>query len=396
MTVFSTVLVIIGCFFLVVLIRYRLKHRKYETILSSTKDSSKKNKYAPGKTAAYFNGSYTDTVPLTYPSTLQAGTPVLFPPFKKGSYSTGNSRVMSKGRTIKYTLGEGSGIYGSTTPPQHTMNRCASLDDQLFRKSFSIKQVDFKTRESPLVRGGEIESRVSSRNSFGSTSGGGVETNFVDCGKTSGFVSLESQQNSGYESPPSLSLEQASRASTSVTIANAGTYYSHSEFFSDDDSSSLNPSTCTDTENVVSYDQEPDYKTTVRSQHQGPAFLNFQLQYHASVPELVVVVKNAFDLQPTVDVTSNEVNSYVNLCLVPEDFLWKRTRVVENDSDPVYEETFRIHDVLYHKLREYTLCLFVMDSHPLLGERPIGRIVYPLSELRADQAVDVCQELSPP
>ena len=79
-----------------------------------------------------------------------------------------------------------------------------------------------------------------------------------------------------------------------------------------------------------------------------------------------MVVKNAFDLQPAVDVTSDAVNSYVNLCLVPEDFLWKRTRVVENDSDPVFEETFRIRDVLYHKLREYTLCLFVMDTHPVL------------------------------
>lgn len=369
-----------------------MRNRKYEPIISSTGGHSNK-KYAPGKTAAYFNGSFTDTVPLTYPSTLQAGTPVLFPPFRKANHSVGAStRLMSKGRTIKYTAG--GSIGGSTTPPQHALNRCASLDDQLFRKSFSIKQADYKATESPLARsslGGEHEGRISSRNSFGAGSNiSAADMTVVDSGgRTSGFVSLDSQHNSGYvsPSPPSAS---------NVTISNAETYYSHSEFFSDDDASSLHPSTCTETDNVVSYDQEPDYKTIVRSHHQGPAFLNFQLQYHANVPELMVVVKNAFDLQPTVDVTSEAVNSYVNLCLVPEDFLWKRTRVVENDSDPVYEETFRIRDVLYHKLREYTLCLFVMDSHPVLGERPIGRIVYPLSELRADQAVDVCQELSPP
>ena len=280
-------------------------------------------------------------------------------------------------------------------PPQHTLNRCISLDDQLFRKSFSIKPVDYKSTESPLARnslgvGGEHEERISSRNSFGAGSNisGAAEMTVVDSGRAS--VSLDSQHNSGYVSPSPPSV------TSNVTISNAETYYSHSEFFSDDETSSLHPSTCTETDNVVSYDQEPDYKTIVRSQHQGPAFLNFQLQYHASVPELMVVVKNAFDLQPAVDVTSDAVNSYVNLCLVPEDFLWKRTRVVENNSDPVFEETFRIRDVLYHKLREYTLCLFVMDTHPVLGERPIGRIVYPLSELRADQAVDVCQELSPP
>lgn len=112
--------------------------------------------------------------------------------------------------------------------------------------------------------------------------------------------------------------------------------------------------------------------------------------------ETVSTVKHAFDLRPVVDVTSDVVNSYVNLCLVPEDFLWQRTHVVENNRDPIYDEKFCIQDVLYHKLREYTLCLYVMDSHPLLGERPIGKILYPLSELRAEKAVDVCQELSPP
>lgn len=263
---------------------------------------------------------------------------------------------------------------------------------------------------------GEVDDgRLSSRNSFA-----GGDVTLVDSGgKTSGFISLDSQHNSGYVSPSSsvdhhssimggYLPQQVNNRGGGMTPASVtgDTIYSHSEFFSDDDASSLNnpPSTLGgatdggDQSNVcVSYDQEPDYKTIVRSQQQqGPAFLNFQLQYHANVPELVVYVKNAFDLPPTVDVTSDSVNSYVNLCLVPEDFLWKRTRVVENDSDPVYEETFRIRDVLYHKLREYTLCLFVMDSHPLLGERPIGRIVYPLSELRADQAVDVCQELSAP
>jgi Ca2+-dependent lipid-binding protein, contains C2 domain len=359
------VLIVIGCFFLFVLVRYRLKHRnKYEP-LTSTLKKSKTKKYVPGKTAAYFNGSHVDTatIPLTYPQTLQSGTPIVFPSFsnKKANYQSNGSFVFPKTRTIRYP-----------GTPNQGLNRCASLDDQLFRKSFAIKPGggDFKNRESPLARERENnESRVNSRNSF---------------------IMDQTDVQGGYISPPETSRN---------TMQMAGdTFYTHSEFFSDDDNSSLNPSTCgTLEDNVVSYDQEPDYKLSNKtSQSLSPAFLSFQLEYHSAVPELLVTVKNAFDLQPTADPASETVNSYVNLCLVPEDFLWKRTRVVNNDLDPVYNETFRIRDVLYHKLREYTLCLFVMDTHPLLGERPIGKILYPLSELRAEQAVDVCQELTPP
>jgi len=367
LTVFSTLLIVIGCFFLVVLIKYRIKQRKYDQV--SGYDSSKKKKYVPGKTAAYFNGSFSDTVPLTYPTTLQAGTPVLFPPFKKKhSYSSvGNHSFSPKTRTVKYP----------GTPSSHTLNRCASFDDQLFRKSFSLKSSDFKVKDSPLAR--DDDSRVSSRNSMG---GGSELTETL----RAGYTSIDSPRD-GYGSPPDP---------VRIPINNE-TYYSHSEFFSDDDNSSLHPSSCPETENVVSYDQETDYKNLSKQPStNGPAFLSFQLQYNSKVPELMVTVKNAFDLQPKVDVTSDSVNSYVNLCLVPEDFLWKRTRVVENDTDPEFNETFRIRDVLYHKLREYTLCLFVMDTHPLLGERPIGKVLYPLSELRAEQAVDICQELTSP
>ena len=214
--------------------------------------------------------------------------------------------------------------------------RRRSFDDRLFRRP---KDVDLKRKESPLT--------------------------------LAGVLNLESP-----ESRPS------SRGSTHYNLPIVDNVYLHSEYLHDED----------DDEPIINFDQEMN-PTEGAS---GYGSLRFQLQYDSSVPELLITVKHALDL-PSINTDSNErVNSYVNLCLVPEDFLWKRTRVINNESDPVFNEKFEIRDVLHHKLREYLVCFYVMDSHCLLGERVIGKVLYPLSDLRAEQIVDVCKEISPP
>ncbi|XP_004209887.1 synaptotagmin-10 [Hydra vulgaris] len=143
-------------------------------------------------------------------------------------------------------------------------------------------------------------------------------------------------------------------------------------------------------EPLISYDQ--DSSTVFKSIERGS--LTFLLEYDSKLAELLITVKNAIDL-PSVS-GKDRVNSYVNICIVPEDFLWKRTEVVPNNCCPIYNTTFRITDVLYHKLREYTLCFYVMDVDVTIGETVVGKVLYPLSDLRMEQIVEVQKELSLP
>ena len=161
--------------------------------------------------------------------------------------------------------------------------------------------------------------------------------------------------------------------------------YLHNGFVMEDDENLK-------TEQLISYDQESS--TPFKPVERGS--LTFLLEYDSKVPELLITVKNAIDLPSATGGQKDSVNSYVNLCIVPEDFLWKRTDIVPNDSCPIYNKTFRITDVLYHKLREYTLCFYVMDVHLTMGERVVGKVLYPLSDLRMEQIVEVQKELSSP
>ena len=127
----------------------------------------------------------------------------------------------------------------------------------------------------------------------------------------------------------------------------------------------------------------------------SPGALSFSLSYSEQTHTLKVTVKRAYDL-PTLDTDSSDsVNCHINFCLVPEDFLWIRTSLIENSRFPVFNETFEIYDVLYHKLREYMLCFFLMDNHKVMGERIIGKVMYPLSDLRSGLEIDTCIQLTP-
>ena len=142
-------------------------------------------------------------------------------------------------------------------------------------------------------------------------------------------------------------------------------------------------------EHVFSYDQN----SGSQAKRYPYGALLFSFLYDAVVTELTISVKRAIDL-PTLDEDQEYVNSYVNVCIVPEDFYWQRTSVVENTSDPIFNETFHIPDVLHHKLRQYSLCFLVMDSNKVYGERLIGKVIVPLSDLRAGVTTEMCKELA--
>lgn len=315
---------------------YVLKHwcrtHKYDKIRPP-----KNSRYVPGKTAAYFKGNheaYYSFLPVTHPTTIQSNTPLVRASFK---HRSGPSSIASQNAS-QYGRQKVSTFERKHHHTQQTdLNRCISMDDRLFRRSLAYDKTDSPPEES-----------------------------------------IASSRRDSFNDASSIYIENTPDRSQSA--------YVHAHLMNDSEATDVM------SEPVVSYDQEHYSIGRIES----PGMLSFTLEYIASVPELLITVKNGIDLPSATGNTEGRVNSYVNLCIVPEDFLWKRTRVVENDRDPVYAETFQIRDVLYHKLREYTLCFYVMDCHPVMGERVIGKILYPLSDLRAEQLVDVCKGLSPP
>ena len=142
-------------------------------------------------------------------------------------------------------------------------------------------------------------------------------------------------------------------------------------------------------DHIVSYDQETDDKDVIITSQKGA--LAVSLYYDIESSELNVVVKQAINL-PLEGSKEEDLDVYVNFCLVPEDFYWQKTMAVLQTRNPVFDQTFQIPDVLHHKLRQYTLCFLVMNSSGF-QETLIGKVMIPLSELRGGVEVEMCREL---
>ena len=143
------------------------------------------------------------------------------------------------------------------------------------------------------------------------------------------------------------------------------------------------------TDYVVSYDQKGDVNEVEGKFPNGALILS--LFYDSDASQLVVVIRQAIDL-PVSQVREEDIEVYVNFCILPEDFYWQRTESVMHTHHPIFEQSFKIPDVLHHKLRQYTLCFLVMDSSGL-QETIVGKVMVPLSELRAGIDLEMCREL---
>ena len=142
-------------------------------------------------------------------------------------------------------------------------------------------------------------------------------------------------------------------------------------------------------DHIVSYDQEADAKSNHGIAEKGA--LAVTLFYDVDSSELNIVVMQAVDL-PLQDKKEEDLDIYVNFCLVPEDFYWQRTNSVQRTRNPIFDQTFQIADILHHKLRQYTLCFLVMDASGF-QETLIGKVMIPLSELRGGIMIETCKAL---
>eukprot|EP00794_Sanderia_malayensis_P010035 gene10035-11061_t len=144
-------------------------------------------------------------------------------------------------------------------------------------------------------------------------------------------------------------------------------------------------------DHVVSYDQDGE-GVCYEEEHPNGA-LDLSLFYDSEASTLAVLVNKVFNLPLGGSIPREEnFDVYVNFCIVPEDFYWQKTGAVSGTRSPVFNQTFHITDVLHHKLRQYTLCFLVMNSSGV-QESVLGKVMVPLSELRAGMLLSMCKEL---
>lgn len=143
-------------------------------------------------------------------------------------------------------------------------------------------------------------------------------------------------------------------------------------------------------DHIVSYDQDNGITDANVISQKGALIVT--LFYDTESSELNIVIKQAIDL-PLKNGKEEDLNVYVNFCLVPEDFYWQRTISVLQTRNPVFNQTFQIADVLHHKLRQYTLCFLIMDASGF-QDTLIGKVMIPLSELRGGVEIEMCRELA--
>ena len=120
--------------------------------------------------------------------------------------------------------------------------------------------------------------------------------------------------------------------------------------------------------------------------------LYFSLFYDPFATQLTLTIQRATDL-PKFEKQA-VLSPYVKFCVIPKDFFWQQTTVKESTTNPVFNQSFQIKDVLHHKLRQYSICFLVMDSRKTQGEGVIGKVMVPLSDLAANVAIEMCKGIS--
>lgn len=112
--------------------------------------------------------------------------------------------------------------------------------------------------------------------------------------------------------------------------------------------------------------------------------IRFALHYNVAKTELQVNIIKAVDLP----ITDNKegINPLVKISLLPQQFCWQRTKIIEGAPDPVFNETFVISGFSKDRIKEYELKFRVVNFHDSFkdryGDDVIGEILFPLSELK--------------
>lgn len=129
---------------------------------------------------------------------------------------------------------------------------------------------------------------------------------------------------------------------------------------------------------------EEDKTSSPDNMEESRGRIRFALHYNFAKTELQVNIIKAINL-PIAD-NKQGINPMVKLSLLPQQFCWQRTKVIEGTADPVFNETFVISGFSKDRIKEYELKFRVVNFRDNFKERygddVIGEILFPLSELK--------------
>ena len=129
--------------------------------------------------------------------------------------------------------------------------------------------------------------------------------------------------------------------------------------------------------------EEDQFPSPDSSPEEKSGRIRFALNYNVAKTELQVNIIKAIDLP----ITNNKegINPFVKISLLPQQFCWQRTKVIEGTPDPAFNETFIISGFSKDRIKEYVLRFRVVNFHQRnkdrYGDDVIGEILFPLSEL---------------
>ena len=129
---------------------------------------------------------------------------------------------------------------------------------------------------------------------------------------------------------------------------------------------------------------EEDKVSSPENTDENRGRIRFALHYNVAKTELQVNVIKATNLP----ITDNKqgINPMVKLSLLPQQFCWQRTKIVDGMPDPIFNETFVISGFSKDRIQDYELKFRVVNFQDTFKERYgddiIGEILFPLSELK--------------
>eukprot|EP00092_Neocalanus_flemingeri_P001913 GFUD01002043.1.p1 GENE.GFUD01002043.1~~GFUD01002043.1.p1 ORF type:complete len:1721 (-),score=424.93 GFUD01002043.1:78-4745(-) len=123
----------------------------------------------------------------------------------------------------------------------------------------------------------------------------------------------------------------------------------------------------------------------------GPPKIRCQILYDRNYQSLRVTVVQCQDLKKA-DLLGGKGDPFVKVYLLPGSYKQEETKVVKNNSNPLYNETF-VYQIPIVEVTRKTIILQVWDYDTLSKNDPVGEVQIPLWEMDLHNVNDVWREL---
>lgn len=143
---------------------------------------------------------------------------------------------------------------------------------------------------------------------------------------------------------------------------------------------------CENEKEAVTTPSEKDMSQRERQidEKQKLGMLYFSVEYDEHNTALLVTIVRANDLPPR-DPSLGGCDPYIKLQLLPDKKHKCKTRVLRKTQHPSYDETFTFYGISKNQIPGITLHFVILSFDRFSRDEIIGEVVYPLTDVSADQ-----------